>query len=164
MKGKKAALILLSVVVIASLIISGVHAGSAAAVSRIYLGVDPNDHHGVVDLGATVYIYWDGVVPSDLGNTVDITVIKPDGSVLTHWYDRPPSASGALSFVANMLGTYLVILDGHPTYYMYSTVVASASIFVLPESILGTSVALVACFSAVGVLGVIKIKRSKTSQ
>lgn len=161
MNSKAVALIMVSVILTVLPTINIASAGTAASVSTVHMGADFDDYSGVVYVGTTVYIYWDGVNPSSEGDTVDITVIKPDGSILTSWLDLPPSASGTISFVANEEGTYGAFLYGFPTYHEYTTIIASTSIHVLPESVLGTSIAIIAGLAAVGTLGIVKAKRSK---
>ncbi len=150
--------------VLASLMIGVASAGTAASVSMAYVGTSMTAHSGQVSLGATVYIYWTGVVASSEGNTVDVTVVNPAGTVAEQWDNLAPSASGTISFVASSPGSYYIMFDGYPSYHLFTTYVASASIFVLPEGVLGTLIALVAGFSALGLFGVVKTKRAKKQE
>jgi hypothetical protein len=157
---KKIALIVFSMVVIVSLMVSVASASTpnATGVSNCWVGANINDHSGQVNLGTTVYIYWTGVTPA--GGTVSVTIITPSGSVLATYPSQLPSASGTISFIANAPGTYYVYLEGYPSYHIVTTVVAGASLFVLPESMLGTLMAIVSCAGAVVVFGVVKTKRA----
>jgi hypothetical protein len=158
---KKVCLVIFTVLVLVSLMTGVVSAGTAASVSMAYVGTSMSARSGQVDLGATVYIYWTGVVASSKGNTVDVTVINPAGNAVANWYNLAPSASGTISFVASSPGNYYIMFDGYPSYHLFTTYVASASVFVLPEGMLGTLITLVAGFSAFGFLGVVKTKREK---
>jgi hypothetical protein len=160
---KKVCLIIFTVAVLASLMIGVASAGTAASVSEAYVG-NSNGQVSQVSLGATVYIYWSGVTASSKGNTVDVTVINPDGTKLTEWYNLPPTSSGKISFVAGSPGNYYVELDGYPSYHLYTTFVASASLFVLSEGVLGTLITLVAGLAAFGLFGVVKTKRAKKNK
>ncbi len=160
---KKVCLAILTMAVLASLMIGVASAGTAASVSEAYVG-NSNGQVSQVNLGATVYIYWNGVTASTKGNTVDVTVINPDGTELTQWDNLAPSASGTISFVASSPGNYYVMFDGYPSYHLYATVVAGASLFVLPEGVLGTLITLVAGLAAFGLFGVVKTKRAKNKK
>jgi hypothetical protein len=149
-------IVALSIVALWSITIMGVYAGSASSLGSQWVGKDYGDHSGQVDLNTTVYVYWTGITPSD--GTVDITIIKPDSEVLEQWLNLPPSASGTIDFVANMSGTYLIRFDGHPSYYVYTTLIAASSVFVLPESALGTLTALFSGVLAVAVFSLMKPK------
>ena len=131
----------------------------ASSLDTAWAGVNYNDHSGQVNVGATVYIYWTGVVPSD--GTVDVAVIQPDGTTLIQWQDLSPSASGTISFIASESGTYLITFNGEPSYHTYTDLIAATSVFVLPESVIGALAAMVSGFAAVCVFGVVKYKNAK---
>src|SRR5208283_4711707 len=129
-------LIVFCLVAIGFLCMSTVYAGTASSLDAAWAGVNYDDHSGQVNVGATVYIYWIGVVPSD--GTVDVTVTQPDGNTLVQWQNLVPSASGTISFVASTPGTYLITFNGDPSYHVITDLIAATSIFVLPESVIGT--------------------------
>jgi hypothetical protein len=56
-------------------------------------------------------------------------------------------------------GYYYIVCKGAVSY---SYPIAVASVFILPESVLGTLMATVAGFAAFGTIGAIKLKRGKT--
>ncbi|MCW4025225.1 MAG: emp24/gp25L/p24 family protein [Candidatus Bathyarchaeota archaeon] len=155
----KIIIIILTFTISVAAITSIGYAGTAASVNKAWAGVNYYDDSGQVSLGSTVNIYWTGVVASSQGDTVDITVIDPDGNNITNWMDLTPTDSGNVSFVPDKTGSYAVIFDGHPTYYHFSTVVAVSSVFVLPESFLGTLLALSTGFTAIGVFRVWKTRK-----
>ncbi len=133
--------------------------GTASSVSKAWAGVNIADVSGVVTVGSTVYIYWEGVQPPSTG-TVYVTVYKPDGSMLGSWGPFTPSQSGIPSFVASLPGNYYIVLDGYPSYHLFTTFVAGISVFVLPESVFGTLAAIGAGFAAFGTVKVYR-KRKK---
>jgi hypothetical protein len=104
-----------------------------------------------------VYIYWSSVFPT--GTTVDITVYGPDGSLVAQWTDQPQSASGTptLSFTVNQQDYYDIIFNGQR--YSVSRQIAGVSLFVLPESAMGTMLTIVAGAAAVGAFTIIKRKK-----
>lgn len=134
------------------------HAGTAGAVTGLDTRTAPNGggiSTSTYTLGSHVYIYWASVVPS--GSTVDITVYGPSGSVVAQWLDQPLSASGsaALSFVVNYPGYYDIMFNGQ------RITVWGVSVFVLPESALGTMIAIFAGVAAVGTFKFIKRNKPK---
>jgi hypothetical protein len=157
---KKIALIVFSMAVILSLMVSVASAAApiATSVSCCWIGQNINDHSGQCPLNTQVYIYWNGVTPPS--GAVSVTIITPGGTVLATYLNEAPSASGTITFMANAAGTYYVFLNGYPTYHVVTTMVASGSLFVLPESVLGTLMAIVSCAGAVVVFGVVKTKRA----
>jgi ABC-type antimicrobial peptide transport system permease subunit len=159
MKRIKTLLVIFSIAISVSLMAGVCSAGTAASVNKMWASTNYGDASSQVGLGSTVFIHWTGVVPSAFGDTVDVTVIDPYGNNMTNWQELEPSESGTISFVANTYGSYAVIFDGHPTYYTYTTIVAVTSFFVVPEGVLGTLMALVSGFVAVGIIGVVKIRR-----
>jgi hypothetical protein len=160
MKLTKLALIIFAVAVPLALAVNVCSAGSAVCVDKAWAGINPADDSGRVAYGSTVYIYWTGVQPSSSGDTVDVTVINPQGTTIAQWTDLSPEASGTKSFTADIRGTYAVVLDGNPTYKSYSTLVAASSIFVVPESAWGALMALATGLGAVTVFGVVKKKNN----
>lgn len=136
-------------------------AGTATSVSQTWLGVNENDHSGLVVIGSTVYIFWGGVQPISPPGTVDITVIDPDGETVAQWTDQAPSQSGVNSFVPSETGTYMAIFEGYPSYHTFSLVVASASIFSAPESSLGSIMALGIGIAAFGAVALVKYKKTR---
>ena len=154
-------MVLCAIAFILSLNIANVQAstGTATSVSKAWAGVNINDDSGVVNLGSTVHIYWTGVSPST--GTVYVTVYKPDGTFLQSWGPLDPTKSGTPSFTTSMVGNYYIFLDGYPSYHMFSTIVASVSVFVVPESVFGTLAAVGAGVAAFGTFGLIKVKRKK---
>jgi hypothetical protein len=160
MKLYRVIIFILTIVVPLALMVNVCSASSAASVDKAWAGMNPNDDSGQVTQGSIVNIYWTGVVASADGNTVDIKVIDPNGNQVAFWTGLGPSASGTIHFEAAEYGTYGIIMEGHPTYYKYSTTVAASSVFALPETALGTLMALASGFAAFGVLGIAKTKRT----
>jgi hypothetical protein len=139
-------------------------AGTAASVNRAWAGINPADVSGQVSLGAAVNIYWSGVSASADGDTVDITVIDPQGTPAAYWTDVPPNASGTLQFTADKAGSYAVIFDGNPTYRQYSTIVACTSLFVVSEAALGSLTAVLSGIAAVCMVGTVKARKRKAAE
>ena len=162
MNVKRFALIVLSIAILTSLTISYAYAGTAKTVRNLTIGINESDDSGVVNLNAIVKIWWTGITPST--GTVDVTVYKPDGTKLPQWLNLEPTQSGKISFVVDIPGEYLVVLEGNPNVKLYGNLVAYSTIFALPESVLGTSITLIAGFAAVGMFGVVRKKQSKNKK
>jgi hypothetical protein len=159
-KTRKGAFILVCIAICSSLSVGVAIAGTATSVSSFHAGINEDDYSGVVPLGVTVYIYWGGVSPPDTG-TVDVKVIDPDGGKILEWPNLLPSESGTKSFAASEVGEYLVILEGNPSYSAFTRIVASGSVTVVPESVLGALMAIGAGFAAFGAVGIVKKTRNK---
>jgi hypothetical protein len=137
-------------------------AGTAGSLTNVDTQTAPGGagvSQDTFSLGSTVYIYWGASSP--VGGTVDVTVYDPAGAQLVQWLNQAPGASGTLSFVVNQPGYYDIAYNG--TRLLTSRTIASVSIFVLPESALGTLIALAAGLAAVGTFKIVKGK-SKTKQ
>ncbi len=108
-------------------------------------------------LDTTVYIYWGAVYPNE--TTVDITVFGPNGSAVAQWVNLPQNASGTpeISFTVTERGYYDVVFSGQRN--SVSRQIAAVSLFVLPESALGTLLSIVAGAGAVGVFTIVKRKK-----
>jgi hypothetical protein len=137
------------------------HAGTAGAVTDLDTRTAPNGGgYSTITytIGSRVYIYWGSVIP--YGSTVDIKVYGPDGSLVTQWLNQPISASGtaALSFEVNRPGYYDITFNGQ------RITVWGISVFVLPESALGTLIAIVAGVAAVGTFKIVQQKKTKNKQ
>lgn len=103
-------------------------------------------------LNQVIYIHWiaDG--------TVDITVRDVNNVVVYSKTDQPATAS-PLQFTPPQGGYYMVSCTGAP-----SATLSVWTLFVVPESILGTLMATGAGFAAFGTFGVFKIKHAKNKK
>lgn len=103
-------------------------------------------------LNQIVYIHWiaDG--------TVNITVTDANKVVVYSKTDQPTTAS-PLQFTPPQGGYYTVNCTGAP-----SAALSVWTLFVVPESILGTLMATSAGFAAFGTFGVFKIKHAKNKK
>ncbi len=153
------------VVVIVFLMLSGVTANVACAgTAGTVTGIDTRTapYGGGIStstyvLGSTVYIYWSAVYPNQ--TTVDITVIGPDGSLVAQWLNQHQSASGTsvLSFNVTQRDYYDIVFSGQRN--SVSRQIAGVSLYVLPESALGTLLSIVAGAAAVGTFTIVKRKK-----
>ncbi len=102
--------------------------------------------------GQTAKIHWvaDG--------TVDITVKDAANTVVYSATDQPTSAS-PLTYTPTYGGTYTVHVTGAATVE-----ISFWTLFVVPESALGTIMATGAGFAAFGAFGVFKIKHAKNKK
>ncbi len=161
---KTALLIILSIAIIAPLMINVVHAGTGTAntVGQVWLDAQQNDPTGQycisqASVGQTVYIYWGHITPPSGTVKIVVTPYDEDGNALTpiQLGILSPSASGttAASFVVpNTPNGYCdVSLYGQATKKATLRVVASVTLFVLPESTFGTLAALGAGLAAFAV-------------
>ena len=113
-------------------------------------GAPPSN--AVFPLGVPLYINWAA------GGTVKITVTDPIGTVIVIGDELP--SSGSLPFTPTIGGTYVVSCTGATS----STFSAGGWFFVLPESALGTLIAVVAGFAAVGTFKMVKRNSAKNKQ
>jgi hypothetical protein len=102
-------------------------------------------------LNQVVYVNW-----ITTGGTVDITVTDANNVVVYSVTDKLASDS-PLQFTPLHGGSYTVSCTGAE-----SKEISVWTLFVVPESVLGTLMATGAGFSAFGTLGVFKLKRAKT--
>ena len=105
--------------------------------------------------GETVYIYWN---PAPPGSVVDIKVVDSSDVVVAGPWLAQPVGNAPLSFVPPGPGMYRVLVNGQPAW-----TIAVATLFVVPESILGTLMATFAGFAAFVTIGVVKSKNKKTN-
>ena len=99
----------------------------------------------------TVFIYWH---PSPAGSVVDIKVVDSANIVIAGPWLAQPVGNAPLSFVPPGPGVYRVLVNGQPVW-----VIAVATLFVVPESILGTLMTTFAGFAAFATLGIVRRKR-----
>lgn len=134
-------------------------AGTAKQVQDITLNPAEN-----VPLNSPVYISWTGA-----DGTVDVAVYDPENNPVEIYTiidiadfsttNLDMSFSGQIYFNPAMQGTYIVELTGNPAT-VRTDVVASASVFVVPESVLGGLAALGAGIAAFGTVAVVKRRRA----
>jgi hypothetical protein len=91
-------------------------------------------------VGETMYIYWSD---SPAGSTVDIKVTDSSNNVLASWTNQPESANGTLTYTFTQPGYYFIVCNGAQAFP-----IAVATIFVVPESVLGTLGVLTVGFAA----------------
>jgi hypothetical protein len=104
-------------------------AGNAASAS-VWAEDSSGTYRNKFNIGETMYIYWNEA-PS--GSTVDINVTDSVGNVLASWVNQPESANGTLTYTFPSAGYYFVVCNGAQPFP-----IAVATIYVVPESVLGT--------------------------
>jgi uncharacterized repeat protein (TIGR01451 family) len=105
------------------------------------------------NLGETVFIYWH---PSPDNAIVDIQVKDQANNVVLGPLLNQPIANSPVAFNPAAPGYYTVLIDGQPAF-----TIAVATLFVLPESLLGTLMSIVACLAAAVTVYTTKQKKSK---
>jgi hypothetical protein len=115
-----------------------------------------------VDVGATVKIYWDPTPKDGMVNIYVTYSTTEDGSESqvpgASWTSLTPAQNSTISFVADQPGYYWLYLYGSKQ----TKIIAQGSIHALPESVLGSIMAVTAGLAAFGTVAVIK-KRRQTS-
>jgi hypothetical protein len=108
------------------------------------------------NVGDRVYLYW---TPTPSGGTVDLIVYGPDGSTLIDVPGLSASDSGtmAASFVVSEPGLYEIDLFG--TKYSMNWEIYCGTIFVVPETAIGSLMALLVGFGAIAAFKVVKTKK-----
>lgn len=160
MRRKLAFIALLVMLIAPAGLASAVVTVPAESVSRAWIGLDANDNSGQGVLGQTYYVFWEGVTPE--GAYVDVTLYDPNGNPIYTFNGQLLTDSGdaKFAFQPTIQGRYVVVLSGAqspiPTY---GTLVASGSLFVVPEAIFGTLTALGAGLAVFGIFRKVKQKR-----
>ena len=96
-----------------------------------------------------IYIRWN---PDPAGSTVDITVVDAANNVVAGpWLNQP---IGNAPIICGPLppGYYFVLVNGQQAFN-----IAVSSLFVVPESVLGTLMVTVAGFAAFAAFGAFRI-------
>ncbi len=160
MNPKKSILLVISIIIVASLsLVSMASAGSAGPGANVITtnaqGYSSGTYQTVTEFntGERAYILLTGI---QAGKTADISVENFDTGELVpgaQWKNVPNGT--VVSFLAPPPGNYSVNVNG-----IRDRLIASASIFVLPESAAGTLMVLGAGFAAVGVVGLIKTPKT----
>jgi uncharacterized repeat protein (TIGR01451 family) len=104
-------------------------------------------------LGQTVYIHWH---PSPDNTVVDIQVQDQDGNVVFGPALTLAQADSPVSFTPPFAGYFTVLVNGAPAFH-----IAVSTLFVVPESALGTLMATIACLAAAVTLHSNKHKHKK---
>jgi plastocyanin len=108
--------------------------------------------------GTKLWVFW---TQTNSGSTVGVKIVAPDGSVIFSQSDMTEGQSGSVSFTTTQTGLYNVILYGKYNAAIDSYVVASATVFVTPESLLGALSAATAALAAFGTFSLMKAKYKK---
>jgi hypothetical protein len=142
-----------------ALSISLVNAAGTAEVASVWAEDGSGNKLNVFNPGDTVTIKWhatykDGT--TDAACTVDIKIVKTDGSTLVTLVTGGATPDGSTTWTA-VAGYYYIVCEGAVSY-VYP--IAVASIFILPESALGTLMATTAGFAAFGTIAIVKRKRA----
>lgn len=106
-------------------------------------------------VGTQLWVFW---TQSPNPSTVEVKIVGPNGVTVYDASGLAASASGTIKFTLSQSGTYYVIVIGAENVILGSDVIASATVFVLPESALG---ALAATTAAFGALGVFTLRKRK---
>jgi hypothetical protein len=126
------------------------YAGTAkqASVWTTDINAVPKNTFGPVEL---IYIWWN---PDPAGTTVDITVVDAANNVVVGPLVNQPIGNAPIVCGPLAPGYYFVLVNGQPAFN-----IAVASLFVVPESVLGTLMATVAGFAAFGAFRIVKRNR-----
>lgn len=108
--------------------------------------------------GTQLWIFW---TQSPSGTVVGMKVYDPNNNVILTGSNLLQSASGSLSFTASTTGTYLIVMSGKYDVIFQSNVIASQTVFALPEAALGALAATMAGLAAFGIFSVAKAKHFK---
>jgi hypothetical protein len=135
-----------------------VNASGNAVTSSVWTtasSVSSSPHQLQFNPGETVYIWWDSL-PS--GSTVDITVTPPGAPYVSPivFYGKVVG-DAPVSFIATSPGVWTVNCTGADLLS-----VSVSTLFVVPESVLGTLIALAAGFAGVAVIMLTKRVHPKT--
>ncbi|MDR0797200.1 MAG: hypothetical protein LBE70_00555 [Nitrososphaerota archaeon] len=104
------------------------------------------------NVNEVIYIHWDHL---ELGNPVDIMVVGPnndDVKPFIEWSAATDAQRGALAFIPDTPGEWYIIVNDVQTY----SVIAECTVFVVPESTIGSLMALSAGFAAFGAVAIVK--------
>jgi len=136
-----------------ALLASAVSLASAKHSGHISVWTENTDHVRTFkfDFGEPVIINWDN--PS--GGSVDIKVFYQDFTVVGKWEDLP--ASGEVEFQPSSNGFYLILCKGECVFQF-----AVGLFLVVPESPLGSLMALGTCFGVFGVFKIVKLRRPRS--
>jgi hypothetical protein len=123
------------------------------------------------NIGTNLWVFWFQASikdPTGANTIVEIKVIAPDGTVIRDVSNLKPSDSGTsqLEFTTSQATTadgdpYYVVVYGAYNKVLSTNAIASQTLLVLPESVLGTALAMATGLAAVGVFGVVKTRRIK---
>ncbi len=108
-------------------------------------------------VGTHIWVFW---TQSPANTEVEIQAFDPDGNTIVDVSHLTASQSGSIDFSITAVGVYYVQVVGAYNKVLHSASIASATIFVLPESIFGTLAAIGAGFAAFGTVKVYR-KRQK---
>jgi hypothetical protein len=139
-----------------ALSISLVNAAGTAEVASVWAEDGSGNKLNVFNPGDTVTIKWHATLQDGTAGTVDIKIVKTDGSTLVTLVTGGAGPDGSTTWTA-VAGYYYIVCEGAVSY-VYP--IAVASIFILPESALGTLMATTAGFAAFGTIAIVKRKRA----
>lgn len=106
---------------------------------------------------STIYIWWTAQQADGTPGTVDIEIQDSAGNTVVGPILNQPM--GAQPIIWNApVGYYYLVVKGSAGVASYKYPIAVASVFIIPESLLGTLMATVAGFAA---FGAIRLKRVK---
>jgi len=179
MEIKKTLLVILTIAVLASFAVSFAPAASASTLATVASVHVKNTAAGTgadvleCNTGTNLWVFWSQASVKDrsgVNTIVEIKVIAPDGTVIRDVSNLKPSDSGTskLAFTASQVTTpdgdpYYVVVYGAYNKVLSTNAIASQTLLVLPESVLGTFMAIASCGGAVAVFSVVKTKRAKNS-
>jgi hypothetical protein len=109
-------------------------------------------------VGETVYVHW--TVGAD-GGTVNIIITDNAFTTIAILGTTVSVGAQPLTWTPSTPGTYYVMVQG-ATNQVYP--IAVSSLFVVPESLLGTLMAITAGFAAFGTITAVGRKRSKSKK
>jgi hypothetical protein len=154
-----AVLAMVAFLVFASTLVLANASGNAIASSvwTTTSGISSSPHQLQFNPGDVVYVWWDSY---PIGSTVDITVTPPGGSYVTPivFTGVRATVDAPVSFTASSPGVWTVSCTGADTLS-----ISVSTLFVIPESVLGTLIALAAGFAGVAVVTLVKRAHPKTA-
>jgi hypothetical protein len=158
MQLKSGITIVLCIFIFASAI--GFASATEANRGSVWSTTDGNPNNWETDflVGQSIYINW---LAKPVGSTVDISVTFEDDSGVPLANGETglllvQIESGTIYFVPMKPGDYTIHMNGAEDVQ-----IAVATVFVVPESTLGTLMAALASLAAFGTIGIVKRKRPK---
>jgi hypothetical protein len=148
----KSKLVLASSLAVCLIVAAGISlaiAGTALSAS-VWAEDSTNTPRNEYSVGETMYINWN---ENPVGSTVDITVTDSAHNPLQTWLNQDPTKKLTLSYTFPAPGYYFIETAGAQPF-----LIAVATIFVIPESVLGTLLAVAVGFAA---FGIVRMKRTK---
>lgn len=110
-------------------------------------------------VGQQLWVFW---TQSPDNTWVTVEVVNPDNVIMVNQANRVASDSGSITFTVVKAGTYWVLIRGANDAVIGSDIIASATVLLpLPESALGSLMAVATGLGAFALIGTAKTKKLK---